>query len=540
MTDSNRHNGSNGHSNNGHSNNGSNRRHLSEISHLFLSEIRTNGQAAPRPRRTPPGHVPVEEQSKESVKEQAAPNASAFVGRATTPVTAVVGARLDRSFVRRTLSHAGAIAADGAGPVGVAVVEATRLEIYTVHEGDVPAEGDEPLHTINPLEIGDAVGELACDVARWLVVLPDPRLPQARRLLGRCGGWTLLATADHEGVVNGYRMLKSLCDLDLPAGLSDSNASDGDLPRVSLVMLDAESPEAADKAARKLAGVCGQFLDLPVDPAADHGAEATGDWTSRPVLTGEWPGAADAAPAWAELERQLLGDAADVAVEIPLKPDSSELSNDSQEVEPMPATPAIFDEAIPDLARPMPRKQPAPAAPVAPAAPAPVMPAPVAAPQPAPVQPTMTYTGAAESTAVYDEVIDLPADGDLVSAALAANLSQFQGLVMTPVVPPMWPGAKLAVRRDGGLSLIAAPSMNDLTGVAKAMDWAKENASLLAMALNQFRLDPAQPLQVELIADRADTNAAALAPLLARGEVRVTCFRRIRWSGREGLLLEAA
>jgi hypothetical protein len=60
------------------------------------------------------------------------------------------------------------------------------------------------------------------------------------------------------------------------------------------------------------------------------------------------------------------------------------------------------------------------------------------------------------------------------------------------------------------------------------------------MALPQAAIDANATPQLRLFVDHADLNAAALQPMLQAGTVTVHAYRRLRWGGRNGLLLEAA
>ena len=136
-----------------------------------------------------------------------------------------------------------------------------------------------------------------------------------------------------------------------------------------------------------------------------------------------------------------------------------------------------------------------------------------------------------------EEVIELHT-GETVAEVVLARLN----LATTPVCPPMLPGAKLCVARDGALTLVAAaaPGLNDLPTIGRAMTWAVENRNLLKMALTQYRVSETADVQLHLLVSRADAGADALRPLLSTGRVTVQTYRRLTWAGRCGVLLEAA
>ena len=60
------------------------------------------------------------------------------------------------------------------------------------------------------------------------------------------------------------------------------------------------------------------------------------------------------------------------------------------------------------------------------------------------------------------------------------------------------------------------------------------------MACPQFAIDSQQIPQLRLLVDQSDITAAVLQPMLQSGNVTVQAYRKLRWGGRIGLLLEAA
>ena len=470
------------------SSNGSNKnkRNLSEISHLFLSDLRTpNGHAPERkpPMPTPPIALP--------------------------PVRAVLSAQLDGDLARRAASLAAGIAArslaeGGRGRVGLAVIEASALRISCVEADAEEGDADDPVGADG---MADAVRELSCDVDAWVLALPDARLPHARRLLGRCPRWTLLTAADHDGVVGGYRTLKALGDV-LPEN-----------PPAVTVAACGEADDAR-RAAAKLAGVCRQFLDLAVIEDADAASADAPPAGSRSfeVVAATWPSPAAAADAWAALEGLLF--------ENPPEPEMQPTMNFA------PNTPPITDDemptfrvdesSIPPLARPSPQ------------------PAPVAEPPPPP-PPSFPPPMRLATPDAVEEVIDLP-PGSGTAGVVEAAARASGDLAMTPVCPPMLPGARLAVDRQGRAVLLAAaePGLAQLSKLGRAMAWVAENRQLLAMALQQYRLAGDGGVAVRLYVAHADANAGELRPLLGSAEVSVRTYRRLRWAGREGVLLDAA
>jgi hypothetical protein len=138
-------------------------------------------------------------------------------------------------------------------------------------------------------------------------------------------------------------------------------------------------------------------------------------------------------------------------------------------------------------------------------------------------------------------VLDLPAHDTSPAAVLRAVLSG-GGCVESPVKAPALPDAVVAVDRDRRLTLlaVAAPGLSDLRAVAAALRWTSENRSLIAMAVPQLSIDAFAEPTLRLYVDHADATADALRPLLAVGAVTIVTYRKVRWSGRLGLLLDAA
>ena len=355
-----------------------NRRNLSEISHLFLSDLRrSQGQGRTPPKRLPPGRHREDFCGDETVDLTPDEFAGRTAGASDAGVvSAVVVARGDA--VAAAADYAAGVG-DGR-PVGLVIVDADGVRLGCVN-GDVDEQHVGPITMNDPLRVGAALKEMRSDVHRWLVVVGDSRLPHARRLLAGIGRWTLITTGDHDGVVAGYRTLKGLSDLRLPdvAG-----------PAIALALHDAPDAAEARRHARKLVGVCRQFLDLsllpPDDAAADdsavfHLAEPT---RYREVLVAAWPTPAAAAEGWDVLTAALTSPRRPVQPS-PAEPDFNQSSaehrmstqnsadhrptNDSADYERLfgaaggaSAQPAPFlpDSVIPPIARPMPRRDDAP------------------------------------------------------------------------------------------------------------------------------------------------------------------------------------
>src|SRR5690606_29273013 len=99
---------------------------------------------------------------------------------------------------------------------------------------------------IDPAQLTEALDELNLDVDRWLLLIDQPRMPEARSLLRLVDHWVLLCEATQEGTITAYRALK---------GLADARR-----PLLTLALLDAVDDAEAGRLHARLAGVCQQFL----------------------------------------------------------------------------------------------------------------------------------------------------------------------------------------------------------------------------------------------------------------------------------------
>jgi hypothetical protein len=170
-------------------------------------------------------------------------------------------------------------------------------------------------------------------------------------------------------------------------------------------------------------------------------------------------------------------------------------------------------------------------------------------------EPRMTAAAAAaidRDDDLIPTVIDIPCDADgsaagpigsgaILSAILQSESSQ---LVECPaaVRPPMCPEARLAVTRDRRLVLLAAAraGLSDLRAIGRAYNWLSENKALICLAVPQLAIDPCAHPCLRLLVDHADLTADILQPMLHSSTVTVQAYRRLRWGGKMGLMLEAA
>ena len=141
-----------------------------------------------------------------------------------------------------------------------------------------------------------------------------------------------------------------------------------------------------------------------------------------------------------------------------------------------------------------------------------------------------------------DEVLELPAGASVLSVALGSG----SGMMTCPVDVPMCEGAKVALGRDRVLVLVASAGegLMDLPSVTAAWHWLGENRKLISMALPQMSIDISAAPKLTLLVDHADRRAEqcarVLVPLISNPNVTLRSYRKLRWGGRTGVLLEAA
>jgi len=170
-------------------------------------------------------------------------------------------------------------------------------------------------------------------------------------------------------------------------------------------------------------------------------------------------------------------------------------------------------------------------------------------PMPTATEQRPTATGAAmrltagKAMDAVSDVIDLPDGNASTESIIAAVLaSETAGLMECPIAVPRCPQAKLVVSRDRRLTLLAVKGgdMTDLRPIAQAYQWMCENRRLIAMALPQLAIDPSSEPMLRLLVDRMDADSQAMHSMLYGACATVQIYRRLRWQGRTGLLLDAA
>lgn len=565
------------------------KRPMSEIGHLFLSNVRdmhANGQG--RPKRTPPGgprqpdsnQPPVagtpgpldpslppggavgpayrpdlsidltpEEFAEVFAERRAAPDcededAAAPPERPAPPVAALIAAHLNGKQLDRCREFARHLAARGER-VGLIELDGSEFRIScferavqpAVSNGNAPDGPLVPTDCCDPRQMAEAVEELNHDVDRWLLLLPNPRLPEAKALLRLVDRWTLLSTCDHDGIVASYRTLKGLSDLHRP--------------RLSLALLDTATQDAEQdviRVYRKLSGVCEQFLDWHLELEPEPAVRRTHRVTEHLVLVHrphhdkaqmanpvQWPVVADflaRAKAAAERQQQAALTHQSAAGDVETPDDTTEPESNAF----APVRELVGDVVIPTTApettqatkeAPLPQTQPADVA--------------VVAPVPSAAMPTATPAPHAA-----EQVLDLAdpqgTPGAILSAVLHGGAPCATDFVECPVRAPMCDDARLAVGRDRSLVLfaVARQGLTDLRSIGHAYRWLRENLSLIGMAVPQFAIDTQQTPRLRLLVDHGDMSAEVLQPMLQTDHVTVQSYRKLRWGGKTGLLLEAA
>jgi hypothetical protein len=499
------------------------KRPLSEISHLFLSSVREKQTGnTPRPVRKPPTVRPdisidlTPEEFAQVFAEQEAAAQMATNRTAAPKVAAVIGAHLNGKLFDRVKEYASHLA-DQHGRVGLIEVDASEFRVMLFERNGVKSENEAAtIEEFDTRLMAEALEELSWDVERWILLLPSPRTPEAKALLREVEHWVLLSTCDHDGVVAGYRTLKGLADLHRP--------------RLSLALLDAQSAPEATKVFKKLSSVCQQFLNWPLDSEPE--VRAVENVVENLVLccraTRDKAQLATA-PQW-DIVGSFLGKSRGETVEIN-ESHVADIEMPVQEPVMNVQSQATAKQHIADVVVP----QGAPTAEPAAAVQVPMMSMPA---MPAPPAPTLTV-----QPIETNEVIDLPA-GEVTPMNIIHAILQSCGsqMIECPVKPPTCPEASLAVGRDHRIVLLAVAKqgLSDLRAIGRGYQWLIENRGLVSMAMPQFAIDAHQLPQLRLLVDQSDMTAEILQPMLQASNVTVQAYRKLRWGGKTGLLLEAA
>ena len=515
---------------------------LSEISHLFLSSVRENATAASgggRPRRIPPGGERVaprpgvpplsrtamsidltpEEYARVIEQADSAEQSAASDQPPIGPITALICSQFNSQQLERAKEYARHLSGSGER-IGLLHVDSSDCTVYCFETArDRTLTSGEAIDTINPRQLSEALDELAWDIDRWVLLLTNPRLPEARALLRKVPHWVLLSTCDHDGVVSCYRAIKGLSELPRP--------------RLTLALMNAADQVEAGKVYRKIAGVCEQFLSWNME--ADAAVEVMDNVDETTALTFSPPrDRAEHAmgPQWEIVNAFLEKALADSTPVMKISPEMDECettpgSQPEVDEQPQEETLAPASIASPSLTKTMPVTE---------------------AQEPVEMNRAMKTAFTSDTTnmpvAGDDcDVSELPTGEVTEHAVLAAVMAKPQsGLVECPIRPPSCPQATLAVGRDRRLVLLAVArkGLGELRSIAIAYRWVIENRPLLSMALPQFSIDAHAMPSLKLLVDRADAGADLLLPMNDNGNVTVQTYRKLRWAGKIGLLLEAA
>lgn len=511
---------------------------LSDIGHLFLSSIRERhtGGAPPPLRRgpgaPPPGSIDLSpEEFAKSFHDENTQNDGATPAHShanpdaapsteeparLAPVSVLLASHLGVSAARRSAEYAAHLARAGRR-VGLIEIDAAllRVTVFEKNEGSQPVPELPEQREWSTRQVSNALEELSWDVPCWLLSVSNLRSSEARALLPATRHWTLLSGCEDEGIVAAYRLLKGASEV--------PQKEQNHQPIVSLALLGGGDSEAeSQRVFLKLAGVCRQFLGLPLvaEPPVRHDG---GDVTAHIAINAPspLPGNAESATHWevvvASFVRALQG----------------------QECEPT----ELHEKAEPTANPPAPQPARATAepAPQTPSMPPPELRMP---PPPAPAAPRTQYElfQAAPDDDAIAEVIDLPSQtgtgGELVRAVVASG----QQFLHCPITAPMCPEAAIALARDGRLVVVAVAGrgLTELRSIGTALRWVSDSRGLIAMALPQLAIDVERPPALRLLVDSRDAMAEALSPLLHDQRVVLQTYKRLKWGAKTGLLLQAA
>jgi hypothetical protein len=491
-------------------------RSLSEISHLFLSSVREKQMGSRAlPQRKPPApakpsvDLTPEEFAQVFQEVPAAPEETVQI----PPVKAVLAGHLGAKQLEGVKRYARSLAASGQR-VGLVVVDVSEFRLVSFDERPRdPAEPPAESGCFDGRAMSDALNELSCDLDQWLLLVMNPRVPEARTLLRDVDQWVLLSGCDHEGIVGAYRTLK---------GLSDVSCA-----KLSLAALDAHEPAEAERVFQRLSSVCTQFLTMTIEPEPAVGEAPRVSDVTVMCCQVERDRAQLAAGAHWQVMRQFLSQARRAAAKRPTSRPVETPSVEPQTLrEAMPVVPhQAAVEPVVDRLQSV-EKCPATGA---------------ATREPDMTRPIHTHENHVAET--LPEVLDLPAgDADEASILTAVMRHAMTELVECPLRPPMHQETRLAVSRDRRIVLIAVArqGLDELKNIGRAYQWVVENRALLAMALPQLAMDAHQLPHLWLLVDQANVDAQMLRPMVQSETVRIHTYRQVRWGEKRGLLLDAA
>jgi hypothetical protein len=521
------------------------KRPLSEISHLFLSEIRSRQPEMTRPTRIGPKKQQVDASIDMTPEEFAASleavptrdeqenllqvtdeklSGEKLVGEKIgaekekqVSLSVVLSAHLPGNASQSVRQYARHVAGEF-GRVGLAEIDSGEFSIGCYELDGGPAASPIMRETLDVRQMSETLNELAMDVDRWLISLPNAKTAESRELLRSAPHWVILTTADHEGVVATYRALKGLAELGRR--------------RISLVVLDARDDAHADAVFRKLDAVSRQFLHsgleagLPlrhVQNVTEHqvlacqrdaeqaSSNCSGHWRviGQFVSKSVAPPVAAAppfAPMAVHAAKEISGNIETKIAEKIAEP-VSQSSEDVHEFKTQKNAGQTMKLNIAEGSR-------------------------------------MASMDATISGGSISEVIDLPEDAgerSILDAVVRQGGAEGRW-VMCPIKVPMCPEALVAVGRDQRLMMLAVAGrgLGQLLSIGQALRWMGENIELIKMALPQLAVDASVEPCVKLLVDQRDLSAEILQPMLQSETITVQAYRRVKWGMKMGLLLEAA
>ncbi len=483
-------------------------RRISEISHLFLSDVRAKQTGnAPRPIRKPPGafrqevsiDITPEEFAHVFDKDDTEISEQPGVFIANKPVRAVIAHHIGEQMGDQVRYLAGMLCHDGSR-IGLIYADAAEVRICCIehnpHQGPIATDCNST--PIEPMRIEQAIIELNQDVDEWMIVLPDTHCGESRSILKSISNWILLSGVEHDSVVDSYRTLKGLCD--------------SHKPHVSIAIVGSSDEDELRKTYQKLSSVCSQFMQLETE---SFGA--------------------------IEPNHQL---AEHVVLEASATHNKAHMSS--------PSHWPIIKKLVATKSEPTTKPQPVATAPQVASKPAaPVMgiakeryvraEVPEITEQAA-AQPKVAMPANISSEEPVDQIFDLADTSGSPAALVRAVIQGTNDLVETPIKASQNPDAVITVSRDHRLVMVAVArnGLADLRSIAQAYRWMSDNRTLIGMAIPQFSLDAHALPRLELLVNHADMTADVLQPLLSSGYVTVRAYRKLRWGEKTGLLLEAA
>jgi len=537
------------------------KRPLSEISHLFLSSIRDQGQSdssAPRPVRVPPGgKKPVEVPP--SQRPEARPQTSIdmtpdeFARMFDLPSAATDSHRSPASLMDSAVkepTRASMVAMVSSEPVGDRLYRArmiasnmvahgVRMGVLLIDQGEVRAmrlefgdvdSGVDCVEMIDERQMSEALLELDSDIDQWLMITGDIRAAESRDAIRLADEWVVVTCGDHDGVVSGYRTLKGLSELGKR--------------RTRVAMTSRKSGEEigyakAEKIWAKLAGVGRQFLEWEVEFGG--ALESTPNVSATTVYHAS--ARHDKAQLASGVQWRVLRNFMELEPRSGLSSAEAELMG---LMDPMPGSNGhdaseqfvrvdqeLMQEAVVEVPQAVVASEPMKRAKM---------------PQTSQIlveeRPVMQIVPKSDA---MDEVIELPAGASVLSAVLGSGMGSGSNLVACPIDVPVMDEnsdatAKVAIDRDRRLVLVASagPGLSDLPSVTAGLKWLGENRKLIAMALPQMSIDTGAVPRLMLLVEHGERSAGALSPLLANAQVTIKSYRKLRWGSRTGLLLEAA